>query len=186
MAETFVDPAIFSSHAVLDFWFVETPKENHFKKDEKFDETIRQRFGDVNARAQAGDYDGKVHGAKEKLALIIVLDQFSRNLYRDTALAFAGDARALALTEALLRADEYKNFSTQEKFFLYMPLEHSEDLARQELSVRLFTALGNSDYAVRHYDIIKRFGRFPHRNQALARASTPEELEFLKQPNSSF
>ena len=180
------DRNIFPAHDILHFWFVETPKENHFKKNEAFDESIRQRFSDITARAQAGDYDGKLNSAKEKLALLITLDQFSRNLYRDTARAFAGDARALALEEELLQGDEYKNFDKQEKFFLYMPLMHSEDLQRQELSVRLFTELGNSDYAVQHYDIIKRFGRFPHRNQALGRVSTPEELAFLETPKSSF
>ncbi len=177
---------IFPAQDILHFWFVETPKENHFKKNEAFDEEICRRFGDITARAQNGDYAGNLHSAREKLALLIVLDQFSRNLYRDTARAFAGDAQALTITDELLLSDEYNNFTKEEKFFLYMPLEHSEDLARQELSVRLFTSLGVADYAVRHYDIIKRFGRFPHRNQPLRRASTAEELEFLQQPHSSF
>lgn len=184
-----MDINIFSSSDVLHFWFVETPAKNWFMKDPDFDRALQKRFGNITSAAQAGDYDEVVHSDKEKLALIIVLDQFSRNIYRDTPRAFMGDGRALALTENLLEKNADDNFSDNEKIFMYLPLEHSENLAHQELSVAVFSKIQNDlakDMAKKHLDIIKRFGRFPHRNKILSRTNTAEEIEFLKQPDSSF
>ena len=179
----------FPADDILDFWLVRTAPEKRFAKDADFDASIRQRFGDVTAKAIAGEYHSDNMSHREQLALIIVLDQFARNLHRGHAKAFAGDALALQLAKALLRQDARANFSDEEKASLYLPLEHSENLADQELCVQLYTELGNDKdtrYAVMHRDIIRRFGRFPHRNEALGRNSTAEELAFLNQPNSSF
>ena len=122
------------------------------------------------------------------LALIVVLDQFSRNLFRGTPRAFVGDPAALAAAASAIERGFDRLLSAQERTFAYMPFEHAEDLAAQRRSLALFGALDpdDIDYAKRHHDIIARFGRFPHRNAALGRESTPEEIEFLKRPGSSF
>ncbi len=163
-----------------------------FKKDPAFDAELRDRFGALVEQALAGglrEWESTPWGA---LARIVVLDQFTRNIHRDTPLAFAGDALALAAALALLpRAQE---LGTLERWFVAMPLEHAEDLAMQDRSVATFEALAAEDarladaldYAIRHRDVIARFGRFPHRNEILGRESTPDELEFLKQPGSRF
>nr|WP_297381977.1 DUF924 family protein [uncultured Roseateles sp.] len=163
-----------------------------FKKDPAFDDALRERFGAVVAQALDGglrEWDSTAWGA---LARIVVLDQFTRNIHRDTPAAFAGDALALEAAIALrARAQE---LGTLERWFATMPMEHAEDLAMQELSVTTFEALTLEDprladaldYARKHRDVIARFGRFPHRNDILGRDSTPEELDFLKQPGSRF
>ena len=123
------------------------------------------------------------------MALVILLDQFPRNLFRGQARAFAGDARALALAKRAVAAGLDEAMPRAHRLFLYMPFEHSEDLADQETCIERMTALGSAgylDYARRHRDIIARFGRFPHRNAALGRDSTAEEIAFLKEPGSSF
>ena len=122
------------------------------------------------------------------LALVVVLDQFSRNMFRGTRRAFAGDPAALAAATHMLEGGFDRLLCAQERTFVYMPFEHAEDLAAQRRSLVLFEALDPNDmeYARRHHDIIARFGRFPHRNAVLGRESTPEEIEFLKRPGSSF
>jgi len=122
------------------------------------------------------------------LALIVVLDQFSRNMFRETPRAFVGDPAALAAAASVIERGFDRLLSAQERTFVYMPFEHSEDLAAQRRSLALFEALDPNDmeYAKRHHEIIARFGRFPHRNAVLGRESTPEEIEFLKRPGSSF
>ncbi len=130
------------------------------------------------------------------LARILLLDQFTRNAFRDTPRAFAGDAQALALAESLVAAGRDKNLTPHQRWFAYLPFEHSESLLDQERSVALYSGLrremqnetfdGVYDYALRHREIIARFGRFPHRNAILGRASTAEEIVFLGQPGSSF
>ncbi|MGV0005980.1 MAG: DUF924 family protein [Candidatus Porifericomitaceae bacterium WSBS_2022_MAG_OTU9] len=182
-------PDKFPEREILHFWFRQTPATKWFAKDHALDREIRERFGVVTAKAQAGGYDCDTMGDSGKLALIIVLDQFSRNIYRGLPQAFAGDAKSLELTKELLQKGAAENFADNEKVFLYLPLEHSENLQDQELSVSLYEALGKDVYMhyVRlHRDIIMRFGRFPHRNVVLGRVSTAEELEFLAQPDSSF
>jgi uncharacterized protein (DUF924 family) len=185
---------------VYDFWFLPAADPAHgqardewFRKDDAFDAMIRTRFGPVIDRALAGDFgdwDADLRGA---LARIVVLDQFTRNAFRGKPDAFAGDARAQAATIAMIESGRDRLLQPVERWFAYMPLEHAEDLALQERSVGLFSALAKDtelgdilDYAVRHRDIIARFGRFPHRNAILGRASTAEEIEFLKQPGSGF
>jgi uncharacterized protein (DUF924 family) len=122
------------------------------------------------------------------LALVVVLDQFSRNMFRGTPRAFAGDLAALAAAASIIERGFDRLLSAQERTFVYMPFEHAEDLAAQNRSLALFGALDPNDmeYARRHHEIIARFGRFPHRNAVLGRESTPEEIEFLKRPGSSF
>ena len=163
-----------------------------FKKDPAFDARLRERFGAVVDQALAGglrEWDSTAWGA---LARIVVLDQFTRNIHRDTPRAFAGDALALEAALALLPRSQ--ELGPLERWFVTMPLEHAEDLAMQVRSVATFEALAAEDtrlkdaldYAIRHREVIARFGRFPHRNEILGRASTAEEIEFLKQPGSRF
>jgi uncharacterized protein (DUF924 family) len=195
---------------VIEFWFGDAPSptseifQRWFSKDPAFDEEIRRRFGALHQEA----YDDKLrawHGhARGELALIVVLDQFSRNLFRDDPRAFACDHAALAIARELRRAGRARELSLHQQMVALLPFEHSEDRSTQCESVAAFTALlgearemrvgedvigmlaGALDYAKRHRDIIERFGRYPHRNAILGRASTAEELEFLKQPGSSF
>lgn len=183
---------------VLDFWF--GPPElrgkarpEWFRKDEKFDAEIRRRFVALHASAALGEREAWRAEPRSMLALVIVLDQFSRNLYRGDARAFAQDAHALGcVREALARGDDAKLLPV-ERQFLYMPLEHSEDLANQDRAVELMHGLeafeetrGLIEWAERHRVIIRRFGRFPHRNGVLGRVSSGEEAGFLKEPGSSF
>lgn len=190
---------------VLDYWFpADQSRANKlwWGKDEQLDAEIRERFAATLRAARAGELDPWAEHARGRLALIIVLDQLSRNIHRNHPEAFAADERARALThEGLARAHD-RELRPIERLFFYLPLEHSESLADQERCVALMRELaeqataddptrreqfaGFVDYAVRHRDIVARFGRFPHRNAVLGRPSTPEELEFLTQPGSSF
>ena len=162
-------------------------------KDAAFDEELRGRFGELHAKAARRELEGWRDSPEPMLALVILLDQLSRNLFRNDARAFAQDAHARECAgQALSRGDDLELLPVQ-RTFLYLPFEHSESLDDQERSVDLMRSLdafaetrGMSGYAVRHCDVIRRFGRFPHRNAALGRASTPEEAEFLRQPGSGF
>jgi uncharacterized protein (DUF924 family) len=194
-------PAMTLVNDILGFWFGAPGTATHgtfreiwFRKDAQFDESIRRHFlGAVDEAAQ-GKLDGLVGDAEGALALMLLLDQFPRNLFRGTARAFAADPKARQIADAALARGFDQMRSTIERTFFYLPFEHSENLADQERSVELYRRLAQDepsredalDYAVRHLDIIKRFGRFPHRNQALGRESTEDEVDFLKQPNSSF
>jgi len=174
---------------VLAFWFGETKAERRFAKDEAFDAEIRERFGELHARLTRHVPDDWLDNPEDLLAAVIVLDQFSRNLYRDDARAFADDAVALDLAHLALRRGYDELLSPEERQFLYMPFMHSEDVDDQDRAVELMEEIGNAeaaDYARRHKAIVDRFGRFPHRNAVLGRESTPEEIEFLKEPGSSF
>ncbi|MDH5749684.1 MAG: DUF924 domain-containing protein [Rhodospirillales bacterium] len=179
---------------VLDFWLEDTDqgrsiREVWFKKDEKFDQAIHDRFLDDYERASMGVYDGIAETPEGSLALVIMLDQFPRNLFRGSPRAFSTDAKARQVSISALERGFDALLRPFQKMFLYLPFEHSEVLEDQERSVMLFKALGNDnliDYAHRHRDIIARFGRFPHRNAALGRESTEEELVFLSTPGSSF
>ena len=186
---------------VLDFWFLPPDNRDYgqargewFRKDDAFDAHIRARFGTlIDAAIEGGlrAWDATPHGA---LARLIVLDQLTRNVYRGTPRAFAGDAQALALAVALTQAGQDQQLPPMLRAFAYLPFEHAEDLAMQARAVELFQLLsqaqpgfdGMLDYAQRHQEVIARFGRFPHRNAMLGRPSTPEEVEFLRQPGSSF
>ncbi len=190
-----------TTRAVLDFWFQPANHPGHgsyrpewFRKDDAFDAAIRERFGpDVEAALGGTPGEGPDDAL---LARILLLDQFTRNVYRDTPRAFAGDAQARTLAGTLVTAGRDKNLTPWQRWFAYLPFEHGESLLDQERSVALFAALRREmqneafdsacDYALRHREVIARFGRFPHRNKILGRESTASEIEFLKQPGSSF
>ena len=177
-----------NAQTVLDFWFGLKPAQ-WFKKDNKFDGEIRSRFYDTWQQAAAGELSDWRLTTDGRLAEIIVLDQFSRNLFRDRAQAFLQDGMALVLSQEALRHCDYLELPQDHAKFLIMPFMHSESKAIQAQSVKLFKALGEKnslDYAEQHKAIIDQFGRYPHRNKALGRDTTKAEQEFLKQPGSSF
>jgi uncharacterized protein (DUF924 family) len=174
---------------VLQFWFAELRPADWFAKSDALDASIRLRFGALHERLAAGGEPMHAPTPRLLLAAVIVLDQFSRNLHRDDARAFAADAQARALARRALELGVDRGLSPGERLFFYLPFEHSEALADQELAVRRVAELGDpgwTRYAQAHRDIIARFGRFPHRNAVLGRASTPEETAFLQEPMSSF
>jgi uncharacterized protein (DUF924 family) len=182
---------------VLEFWFGErphAPREVWFRKDPAFDAEIRERFGELIEAALAGRLDHwELAGPESALALLIILDQFTRNAFRDTARMFAGDERALALARRLVESGADRRLSPVQRSFAYLPFEHAESLAEQDRGVALFDELraypesaGAYDWAVRHRDVIRRFGRFPHRNEILGRPSTADEVAFLAAPGSRF
>jgi uncharacterized protein (DUF924 family) len=198
MNATSIDPR---AAEVLDFWFGK-PGEAHylqtraewFRKDEAFDALIAQRFGaliDAGLRNELASWAARPLSA---LALIVVLDQFTRNTRRGSAGMFAGDAQALATARSLVAGGDDLCLAGVQREFVYLPFEHSEALADQIESLRLFAQLGRDEpglaglleWARKHHDVVVRFGRFPHRNAALGRESTAEEVEFLKQPGSGF
>jgi uncharacterized protein (DUF924 family) len=186
--------------AIIEFWFVpedspsrSTPRDVWFRKDAAFDAEIRQRFGTAIAIALAGGYGEWCATAEGALARVLVLDQFTRNVHRDTPAAFAGDARALATAQDAVDRGLDRALKPFGRWFLYMPFEHAEDSVAQERSLALFGALAEDsglaaplEWAQKHADVIARFGRYPHRNAVLGRVSTPEELAFLGQPGSRF
>ncbi len=176
--------------AVLRFWFEETPPSAWFRGGPERDRSVRERFGDLTERALEGALDPWADTPEGALALVLVLDQFPRQIWRDQARAFAGDARAQALTLQALEAGWIAAEPAPERRqFWLMPLMHSEDLALQDRSLPLFeryTDARTADFARRHRDVIARFGRFPHRNAALGRPSSAGEEAFLAQPGSRF
>lgn len=174
---------------VLRFWLEETSPELRFEKDAAFDAMVASRFGELHERLSADPPAPLALTARIALAAIVVLDQFPRNLFRGSARAFASDPVALALARHAVEGGLDRGLFAEARLFLYLPFEHSESRDDQDRAVELITALGDAKwtrYAVAHRDIISRFGRFPHRNAALGRASTAEEIEFLKGPGSAF
>lgn len=174
---------------VLAFWFGELAPEDWFMGGEAVDAKVRERFSDLHEALREAVPESWRATARGAIAAVIALDQFPRNLYRGDARAFAADAAALALAKEALARGLDREMTEDERRFLYLPFEHSEDPADQERSVELFAALGDErslEYAVRHKVVVDRFGRFPHRNEALGRASTPEEIEFLNGPDAPF
>ena len=170
-----------TSKDVLDFWFSAGSK-MWFTKDDAFDQSIRDRFLTLHGKAAGGGIDEWATGAEGTLALIIVLDQFSRNLHRNSPLAFATDEKALGLSQGLIAKRQDIEFPVNARLWIYMPFQHSEDLEIQERSIALFEAIDDPEnlrYAHVHLDIIQKFGRFPHRNEVLGRTSSVEELKFL-------
>lgn len=175
--------------SVLNFWFNELTPKQWWQKSSELDDMIRERFYRLHQQASAGELYHWRSTANGALAEVLVLDQFSRNMYRDHPMAFATDALALALAQTAIE----KGFDTQleptERAFLYMPFMHSESALIHQQAVALFTALGmpnNLEYEYRHKEIIDRFGRYPHRNAILGRESTQEEQVFLTQAGSHF
>jgi len=174
---------------VLAFWFEEATPEQWFRKDDTFDAAMKTRFLALHERLQEKPIETFLVDPEMALAAIIVFDQMSRNMFRGTSRAFASDTRALALADAAIARGYEAHLTKPQRQFLYLPFEHAEDLAAQERCVRLMQSLEDAElvkWAEAHRVIIARFGRFPHRNQALGRVSTAEEIAFLKEPNSSF
>lgn len=203
-------PAIVKEQAeeVLAFWFgtlgpdgraTSEQRARWFTRSDALDAEIRERFGELVGRAARGELSDWLSSRRGRLAYVLLVDQFSRNMFRGTPGMYATDALALAAAGRAIEAGDDTALAFDERGFLYMPFMHSEQLADQERCVALFEAFRDQqtgdlraaveyslDYAIRHRDIVARFGRFPHRNEILGRASTDEELEFLKQPGSSF
>jgi len=186
---------------VLDFWFGtaddpahRTPRDKWFVKDPAFDAECGRRFGALIERALDGDLAPWAASPAGALALIVVLDQFTRNVLRGTARAFAGDTQALAVARALVDSGGDRALTGVQRQFVYLPFEHAEDIVMQREALRLFAQLERDEpalaglllWAQRHHDVVARFGRFPHRNAALGRGSTAEEIQFLQQPGSGF
>jgi uncharacterized protein (DUF924 family) len=174
---------------VLAFWFTELTFEQCFQKNDAVDHAISSRFAQIYEQLAVNDGAIDTSAPRELLAAIVVFDQFPRNMFRGTARAFATDPAARRLARAAVDSGIDKALTKRERVFLYLPFEHSEDAADQVRSVALLGELGDPQldkYALAHKVIIDRFGRFPHRNAALGRASTPEEIAFLKEPMSSF
>lgn len=174
---------------VLNFWFNQLTKKDWWEKSAELDNQISDQFGGLHQRALASELFSWRESAKGALAEIIVLDQFSRNIYRDDWRAFAADPLALALAQEAVRKGQDKVLEKQQRHFLYMPYMHSESQLIHEVALPLFKRLEDEDilnFELRHKEIIGRFGRYPHRNKILNRPSTIAETEFLKTPNSSF
>lgn len=186
--------------ATLDFWFGAPGTPEHgtnraawFKKDDAFDQMIKDGFMSDYENAAAGKYDDWVSHPHGALALLILLDQFPRNMFRQDAKSFATDGKALQIAVAMVERGDDKGMSKDEQFFVYLPFEHAEDIAMQERCLELTAAMPqgkgeNSPYhwAKQHFDVIAKFGRFPHRNKVLGRTNTAEEEAYLAQPNSGF
>ncbi|MBM5821100.1 MAG: DUF924 domain-containing protein [Cyanobacteria bacterium K_Offshore_surface_m2_011] len=175
---------------VLDFWFLQSRPRQWFAKGPAFDALLRERFLDLTRQAIAGELDAWNAEPTGDLALVLLLDQFPRQIWRDTAMAFAGDSQAQALSlKAVERGWLEAEPEQARRQFWLMPLMHSEDLAVQEAALPLFERFSDprtADFARRHRDVIARFGRFPHRNVLLGRVSSAEELAFLQTPGSRF
>lgn len=174
---------------ILAFWFDELEPKQHFVKDAKLDATIRERFGHTHAAAAHGELFAWREDARGRLAEIIVLDQFSRNLHRDDPRAFACDPMALVLAQELVARRDDDALPVAWRAFAYMPYMHSESPRIHELAMQLFSQPGleyNLKFEQAHKTIIDRFGRYPHRNAVLGRTSSKEEIAFLKEPGSSF
>ena len=174
---------------IVDFWFVECSPDQWFRKDSKFDKKLEQLFSETLEMALGGNLERWSSSKTGCLALILLLDQFSRNIFRGTPRAFAGDKEALRLSFKCKRNGYLKNENLHISHFMLLPMMHSEEISVQDLSLTLFKSLNDKkiyDYALRHREIIKRFGRFPHRNSILGRKSTAEEIEFLNHAGSTF
>jgi uncharacterized protein (DUF924 family) len=178
-----------NANDILHFWFEEIEQSQWFIANTEFDQIIQQRFTDIHLQAQRGELYSWRATAKGRLAEVIILDQFSRNMFRHTAQAFAFDSLALVLAQEAISTGDDQVLTTSERSFLYMPFMHSESLAIHNVAVGLYQANGvqaNLDFEMKHKIIIEEFGRYPHRNEILGRQSTEAELIFLTQAGSSF
>ena len=174
---------------IIEFWFHEIDSTFWWEKDLDFDQEIKQRFSETHQAAIYCELASWRSAALGRLAEIIVLDQFSRNIYRDDPRAFAFDALALALAQEAIKNSSDKKLDPDQRSFLYMPFMHSESQKIHEMALTLFNQPGmesNYDFELKHKVIIDRFGRYPHRNRLLGRHSTNEEITFLQQPGTSF
>ncbi|MBF0194247.1 MAG: DUF924 domain-containing protein [Magnetococcales bacterium] len=185
-----------SIEQIITFWFGERDSDifgnfriEWFKKSDEFDAEIRNKFSTLHQQACSGKLDDWLTSPEGALALIIILDQFSRNMFRNSPKAFAADPQALTIAKNAINAGFHNQVHPVMQTFFFLPLEHSENLEDQQQCVALFEKSGNTNgltWAIDHLKIIQRFGRFPHRNKILGRVSSKEEEEFLKQPGSSF
>lgn len=176
-------------HKILKFWFSEIDPALWFKKDEDFDAQLRQQFGSVWQAASKGELAHWRQNIEGRLAEILILDQFSRNLFRDLPMSFSCDGMALVLAQEAVSRGQVGQLSEIQRGFLYLPFMHSESALIHQQALALYTELGNEiqlDYELRHKAIIDRFGRYPHRNVILGRVSSAEEQAFLLQPRSAF
>ncbi|MGE0786136.1 MAG: DUF924 family protein [Sandaracinaceae bacterium] len=185
MADLTDDEIRAAQHDVLAFWFDELTPKDWFTKNPELDARIRERFGSVHAAATKAELSSWRDTPEGRLAEIIVLDQLSRNIFRDRPEAFASDPLALALAQEAIRGGFDRQLPEERRGFLYMPYMHSESRRVHETALTLFSGEG-LEYERKHKAIIDRFGRYPHRNAVLGRPSTPEELAFLSEPGSSF
>ncbi len=187
------------ARAVSEFWFDPRAEKLWFEKNDDFDAEIRTRFAPLIERAAAGEFSAWEGSAADALALVVILDQFPRNIYRGSPLAYVNDPQARAVAGRAIDRGFHLALPRGRRFFFYLPFEHSEDLTDQARSLALFRdwveaapaekraeADRHFTYILRHEEIIRRFGRFPHRNAALGRITTPEEAAFLREPKSSF
>ena len=180
---------ILTKEDIITFWFEEISPEQWFKKDKEFDVMLLERAGTTVRKALNGQLDRWSKTSTGSVSLVILLDQFTRNIFRDTPKAFSGDEMALVLSQKSINSKWFSELSMMYKQFLLMPMMHSEDISIQEKSLPLFRQHTNRqtyEFAVKHRSIIAKFGRFPHRNRILNRNSTQSELEFLKLPGSRF
>ena len=174
---------------VLKFWFEEISQSQWWLKDDKFDQLIVDRFTDIHSRAVRCEFYEWRENAKGRLAEIIVLDQFSRNMFRGSPLAFANDQMVLVLSQEAVSLQIDTLLTPVERGFIYLPFMHSESIKIHELAEKIYRQKGGQSglkWELKHKAILERFGRYPHRNEILGRKSTKEELKFLKQPNSNF
>ncbi len=177
-----------SAPELVDFWYDENTRKYWFKATAEFDQELTQKFSKIWPHALAGKHDEWMNSATGCLALCILLDQIPRNIFRRSAKAYASDEKAVAVCKHAIESGSNKSLSTDHSRFLYMPLMHSEVLADQDLSIKMFAEAGleqQSRYAYHHRDIIKNFGRFPHRNEILGRVSSAAEITYL-QSNTAF
>ena len=176
-------------NSVIDFWFNQVDPKQWWIKDASFDQLVTKRFKKLHSAATKGElYDWR-DAPEGRLAEIIIIDQFSRTIYRDTPLAFVYDPQALVLAQEAIRVGANQSLTPEKKAFLYMPFMHSESSVIHNIAVKLFSEPGlefNLDFELKHKTIIDRFGRYPHRNKILGRKSTKKEIDFLKSPGSSF
>ena len=176
-------------HEIIEFWFEEIEPRQWWIKDDTFDQQIRERFSKIHQQASRCELFTWRETALGRLAEIIVMDQFSRNMFRGTAQAFAQDQIALVLSQEAVNLMADSELPVQRRSFMYLPFMHSESLLIHQQAESLYRRLGDPsslEYELKHKDIIERFGRYPHRNEILGRESTEEEKEFLKEPGSSF
>ncbi|MDL2409283.1 DUF924 family protein [Rhizobium calliandrae] len=182
-------PIVCTPEEVLSFWFEECTNEDWFRSTAALDEEMCRRFRDTHLALAAGVPDHWRTTPERRLAAVIVLDQFARNIYRGTPLAFATDGLALQEAKDAVEVGADRGLPAQWRIFFYLPFEHAEDIAEQDRAVSLFSALGleeQIDYALRHHAVIAAYGRFPHRNSILGRASTRAEEDYLAQPGAGF
>jgi uncharacterized protein (DUF924 family) len=174
---------------ILDFWYAPETQPHWFAQSSEFDQTLTEKFAQIHQQAALGELWTWRQQPEGRLAEVIILDQFSRNIFRDQATAFAQDALALGLAQEAILGQHHLQLNPEQRYFLYMPFMHSESKRVHEFGLRLFEQFAHPialEFERKHKAIIDQFGRYPHRNQVLGRTSTVEELAFLAQPNSHF